>query len=254
MPGTSPAASTSDRASIGRVAIVGRGRVGFALAAGLRGAGVDVDEPLGRGADGEGADVVILCVPDREIAAAAKCLTGRPVVGHCSASTPLTVLEPYERFLLHPLLSIVRPDVRLAGATCAVDGDTPHARDVAMTLCRKLGMRPVHVPEEHRALYHAAASLASNYLVTIEAAAAQLAAVAGIDRAALLPLVRGTVESWSALGEHALTGPLARGDEETVQAQRNAVAAAAPELLPLWDALVNATHALATKARVLGVR
>src|SRR5690606_34421565 len=94
--------------------------------------------------------------------------------------------------------------------------------------------------------YHAAASIASNFLVTLQAAAERIAATAGVDRAALVPLVRATVDNWAALGpERALTGPLVRGDEATVARQRAAIAQRAPELTALFDALADATRALA---------
>ncbi|MEO8624552.1 MAG: DUF2520 domain-containing protein, partial [bacterium] len=100
---------------------------------------------------------------------------------------------------------------------------------------------------EQRALYHAAASMASNYLIALEGAAERLAQAVGLDREALVPLVRATIEQWASLGARdALTGPIVRGDEETVARQRDAVAAAAPDLLPLWDALATATRSLAT--------
>ena len=86
-------------------------------------------------------------------------------------------------------------------------------------------MRPVVIADDDRAAYHAAASIASNLLVTLEAAAERIAATAGVDRELLLPLVRATVENWAELGpERALTGPVARGDEATVARQRAAVA------------------------------
>ena len=104
----------------------------------------------------------------------------------------------------------------------------------------------MRVAPEDRAAYHAAASIASNFVVTLEAAAERLAATAGVDRAALAPLVRAAVETWAELGpERALTGPIARGDEGTVARQREAVLARTPELAPLFDALVDATRALA---------
>jgi predicted short-subunit dehydrogenase-like oxidoreductase (DUF2520 family) len=94
--------------------------------------------------------------------------------------------------------------------------------------------------------YHAAASIASNFLVTLEATAERLAAVVGVDREMLVPLVRATVENWAALGpEGALTGPVARGDEATVEAQRSAIAERMPEAAELFDALVGATRELA---------
>jgi predicted short-subunit dehydrogenase-like oxidoreductase (DUF2520 family) len=107
-------------------------------------------------------------------------------------------------------------------------------------------MRAVEVPERDRVAYHAAASLASNFLITLEAAAEHLAATAGVDRDMLVVLVRATIDNWAALGaERALTGPVARGDERTVAAQRAAVQERTPELLELFDALVERTRALA---------
>ena len=98
-------------------------------------------------------------------------------------------------------------------------------------------MHPTEIDEEDRAAYHAAASIASNFLVTLEAAAEQLAGTAGASRELLVPLVRATVENWAAHGAAALTGPIARGDEATVARQRAAVAERTPELLPLFDAM-----------------
>jgi predicted short-subunit dehydrogenase-like oxidoreductase (DUF2520 family) len=117
---------------------------------------------------------------------------------------------------------------------------------VVRALAESLGMRPFAVADEDRAAYHAAASIASNFLVTLEAAAERLAAHAGAERELLVPLVRATVDNWAQLGpERALTGPLVRGDEETVARQRDAIAERAPELLALFDALADATRSLA---------
>jgi predicted short-subunit dehydrogenase-like oxidoreductase (DUF2520 family) len=228
------------------VAIVGRGRLGRALADTLRVAGVSVQGPLGRGADGAGADVVLLCVPDGEIAPAAVRVAPGRLVGHCSGATTLEPLAGHEAFSLHPLMTVPEHGATFAGATAAVAGSTPRALDAARTLAERLGLRPVEVVDADRAAYHAAASIASNFLVTLEDAAEELAATAGVDRAALVPLVRAAVENWAAAGaERALTGPIARGDEDTVARQRDAVAERTPELLPLWDALAEATRALA---------
>lgn len=107
-------------------------------------------------------------------------------------------------------------------------------------------MLPRRIEGPDRAAYHAAASLASNFLITLEAAAERLVGTAGGDRALLVPLVRATVENWAAIGpERALTGPIARGDEATVARQRGAVAERAPDLLPVWDALADATRSRA---------
>jgi predicted short-subunit dehydrogenase-like oxidoreductase (DUF2520 family) len=228
------------------IAIVGAGRLGTALAAALSAAGYDVLGPLGRGADARAAGTVILCVPDGEIASAAAAPRDA-LVGHCSGATGLDVLAPHEAFSLHPLMTVpagTEPAV-FAGAGCAIDGTTPRALAAAEALATALEMRPTRVADEDRAAYHAAASIASNFLVTIEGAAERLAATAGVDRALLAPLVRAAVENWAARGaEEALTGPIARGDDETVARQRAAVAERTPDLLPLFDCLVDATRAL----------
>jgi predicted short-subunit dehydrogenase-like oxidoreductase (DUF2520 family) len=239
-----------DRTHIPRsCAIVGAGRLGTALAAALRATGLPVEGPLGRGAS-PSADAVLLCVPDAEIAAAAAAVTPGPLVGHCSGATGLAVLAPHEAFGLHPLMTVpaaaeAAPSP-FAGAGCAVAGSTARAEACARGLAVRLGMQPTTVADEDRAAYHAAASIAANFLVTLEGAAERLAAGAGVDRALLVPLVRAAVENWARRGAaEALTGPIARGDEETVARQRDAVAERAPDLLPLFDALADATRALA---------
>ena len=238
--------STSDTPSCRRLAIVGRGRVGHALAAGLGAAGYEVNGPLGRGADGAGADCVLLCVPDGEIARAAAGILPGSLVGHCSGATGLDVLAPHEAFSLHPLMTVTTEGAKFARAGAAIAGATPRALAMAAELAGALGMRPVEIAEPDRAAYHAAASIASNFLITLEAAAERLGATVGLERDQLVPLVRATVENWASLGpERALTGPVARGDEATVARQREAVAEAAPELLSLFDALVGATRDLA---------
>ena len=229
-----------------RLAIVGRGRLGNALAPALAAAGYEVLGPLGREADAHGADAVLLCVPDAEIAGAASSITAGPLVGHCSGATGLAVLSRHEAFSLHPLMTVTAEGARFAGAGAAIAGSTPRALALAAELAQALGMRAAEVSDSDRPAYHAAASIASNFLVTLEAAAERIAASAGVDRDLLVPLVRATVENWATVGgERALTGPVARGDEATVTSQRAAVAERAPELLPVFDALLDATRSLA---------
>jgi predicted short-subunit dehydrogenase-like oxidoreductase (DUF2520 family) len=240
-----------------RVGIVGPGRVGTALARALGDTGVDVVGPAGRGERPSGCDAIVICVPDAEIAAAAEALTAAaPLVGHTSGATPLSALAHagVPGFGLHPLQSFAHPGVRFEGAGAAVAGTTAEALAFATALAERLGMRPFEIDDEGRAAYHAAASVASNFLVTLEAAAEAIAAGAGLDRGEarelFLPLVRRTVENLAELGpERALTGPVARGDETTVQAQRAAVEETAPELLPLFDELVERTRAVAAARR-----
>jgi len=233
-----------------RVAIIGGGRLGNALTGPLARAGIDVLGPLGRGSDAAAADVVLLCVPDAEIAGAAAVLAPGRLVGHCSGASGLDLLAPHEAFSLHPLMTVTADGAVFAGAGAAIAGSTPRALAVAAALAAALEMRAVHVPDDARTTYHAAASVASNFLITLEAAAERLAGEAGVERQLLVPLVRATVENWARVGaERALTGPVARGDEVTVSAQREAIRERAAELLPLFDALVDATRALAGRDR-----
>jgi predicted short-subunit dehydrogenase-like oxidoreductase (DUF2520 family) len=126
-----------------------------------------------------------------------------------------------------------------------VAGSTPRALAYARGLADDLGMRAVEIADEDRAAYHAAASIASNFLITLEAAAERML---GHDRELLVPLVRATVESWASLGaERALTGPIARGDEATVRASATRSQDRAPELLELFDAMAAATRDLAAE-------
>ena len=223
--------------------------MGEALSAALRSAGLRVRGPLGRGATGAGAEVVMLCVPDREIAAAARLIEQGSLVGHVSASSELALLEPHERFSLHPLLSVVGAGAPFRGAACAIDGSTPRAMEMARALADRLGMRARLIPDAQRALYHAAATIAANFLVTVEGMAERVGAHVGLDRDAFAPLVRATLDNWIARGAPAaLTGPIARGDDATVARQRAAVANAVPHELALWDALERATRLLVADA------
>jgi predicted short-subunit dehydrogenase-like oxidoreductase (DUF2520 family) len=223
-----------------KIAIVGNGRLGRALASALRTA-----DPYGRGYAGAGADVILLCVPDAEIAGAAAAIATGPIVGHCSGATGLDVLVPHEAFALHPLMTVTRAGADLTGAGCAIGGSTPRALGLARRLAATLGMRPFEIADADRTAYHAAASMAANFLVTLESAAARVAASAGVQRELLVPLVRAAVERWAVEGDASLTGPIARGDEATVARHREAIGERAPELLGLYDALADATRAVA---------
>lgn len=242
-----------------KLGVVGNGRLGAALSAAFRDAGYEVDGPVGRGEIPRG-EVILLCVPDSQIAVAADTVAGSaPLIGHTSGATPLGALRPAARgahvFGLHPLQTFAgngaAPDLR--GIGCAIAGSTPEALAGARQLAEDLGMQPFELPDHKRAAYHAAASVASNFLVTLQAMAEEVAADAGLEgpdaRRLLAPLVRRTVENWVELGPRAaLTGPVARGDRATVAAQRHAVEAASPQLLTLFDALVERTEVLAGEA------
>jgi predicted short-subunit dehydrogenase-like oxidoreductase (DUF2520 family) len=239
-----------------RIGVVGRGRLGTALTTALRAAGREVSGPAGRG-ELPSVDAIVLCVPDAEIAVAAATVAGAaPLVGHTSGATGLDALELAQaagRFGVHPLQTFTGSPgdaERFRGCRCAVGGTSPEALDAALGIALSLGMEAFELSDEQRPAYHAAASIASNFLVALEAAAEEVAAGAGLEpaaaRAALAPLVRATVDNWATLGpERALTGPVARGDELTVAAQREAVRATAPQLETLFDVMVERAQALA---------
>jgi predicted short-subunit dehydrogenase-like oxidoreductase (DUF2520 family) len=147
------------------------------------------------------------------------------------------------------LVTVTRSGADFAAVGCAVAGTTPRALAAAHGLAARLGMRAAELAEEDRAAYHAAASIASNYLVALEGAAEELLATTGVPRELLVPLVRASAEAWAAEGpERALTGPIARGDEATVARQRAAVAERVPGFLSAFDELVGATRAVARSA------
>jgi predicted short-subunit dehydrogenase-like oxidoreductase (DUF2520 family) len=248
-----PQATTPPGHASSSVAIVGAGRLGSALARALTAAGVAIEGPLGRDT-APGSEIVLLCVPDGEIAAAAARIGRARFVGHVSGATPLDELDGAagDAFGLHPLQTFAGGEGPAAfrGIGCAIAGTSPEALAVARDLAQRLGMAPIEISDAERAAYHAAASIASNFLVTLQAASERLAAGAGIDpadaRVLLAPLVRSTVENWAERGPaDALTGPVARGDHATVARQRAAVERHAPDLLALFDELAACTAAIA---------
>ena len=169
-----------------------------------------------------------------------------PWVAHVSGATPLATLAPHRRrFSLHPLQTFThdRGPEQLDGAWAAVTGESPEALGVAIELAEMLGLRPFVLADEHRALYHAGAAMASNYLVTLRRAAGQLLAAANVPEEALEPLMRRVLEN-----DFQLTGPIERGDWETVERHRAAIAAQAPDLLEAYDVLATLT-AESTRSR-----
>jgi predicted short-subunit dehydrogenase-like oxidoreductase (DUF2520 family) len=212
------------------VTIIGSGRVGSAFAARLRERGIAA-EPS--------ADLVVLCVPDEAIAAVAAEIPAGPWVAHVSGATPLTALEPHRRrFSVHPLQTFTRargPE-QLDGAWGAVTAESDEARAAGRWLAETLGLQPFELEDSARPLYHAGAAIASNYLVTLHAVASELFRAAGAPPEALVPLMRRTIENG-----FELTGPIERGDWETVEAHRRAIRAARPDLEPLYDVLAEAT-------------
>jgi predicted short-subunit dehydrogenase-like oxidoreductase (DUF2520 family) len=215
------------------VTVIGRGRVGSAIAGRLAERGAVV------GSEGD-ADIVLLCVPDSAIADVARGLTpGHGWIGHVSGATPLSALAPHtRRFSLHPLQTFTRsrgPE-QLDGAFAAVSGESAEAVAVARELADLLGLSPFELADDRRALYHAGAAVASNYLVTLYRIAAGLLEEAGAPPEALVPLMQRTIENG-----FELTGPIARGDWATVTAHIDAIRKARPEMEPVYRTLAEAT-------------
>jgi predicted short-subunit dehydrogenase-like oxidoreductase (DUF2520 family) len=121
------------------------------------------------------------------------------------------------RFSVHPLqtLTLARGAEQLDGAWGAITAEDDDARARAHWLAETLGLRPFTLADEHRASYHAGASIASNFLVTLYRAAAELVTEAGAPAEALVPLMTRTIEN-----DFELTGPISRGDWETVERHR----------------------------------
>jgi predicted short-subunit dehydrogenase-like oxidoreductase (DUF2520 family) len=212
--------------------IVGaRGRVGSTVSARLTERGVALNS-----ADPE---LVLLCVPDRAIAEVAAEISVGPWVAHVSGATPLDALDPHtRRFSLHPLQSFskARGPEQLDGVWGAVSAETDEARAVARWLADTLGLRPFDLEDDKRAAYHAGAAVASNYLVTLRAAARSLLNAAGAPPEALDPLIRGVMDTG-----FELTGPIARGDWETVERHLAVIRTERPELEELYLVLAEAT-------------
>lgn len=212
-----------------RVRVVGRGRAGGSFEGALRAAGWAVeliahdDDRLPDAA--RDVDLVLLCVPDGAIAPVAARIDAHEttVVAHCAGSRTLEELAAHpRRASVHPLVSMpdpVRGARRLIGAWFAVAGD-PLVGEVV----RALRGTAVEVPDDRRVEYHAAAVIASNHLVALMGQVERVATGAGVPLEAFLDLSRGSLENVAEVGPAAaLTGPVARGDHETVLAHLSAL-------------------------------
>jgi predicted short-subunit dehydrogenase-like oxidoreductase (DUF2520 family) len=277
-----------------RVGVIGAGRVGAVLAAALRSAGheigsvagesdasrrriadllpgVPVDKPT---AVARHSDLLLLTVPDDMLANVVAMLSAsgaiRPgqLVVHTSGRHGLAVLEAARRvgarpIALHPAMTFTGTAVdlpRLEGCVYGVTADEPE-RAVAERLVADLGGRPMWVPEERRALYHAALAHGANHLVTLVTQARELLAAAAGDDATydpadtLRPLLTAALDNALREGDAALTGPMVRGDVNTVGAHLDQIAAVAPHTLPSYVALAGDTlDRVVTDGRVLPIR
>lgn len=236
--------------------VIGEGRMGGSIARAARARGLDASVH-GRGFDSDGlaGDEVLICVPDDAISEVAAKLGEAPapprLVGHTSGATGLDSLVASGAtegfFSVHPLQTVPDSETSLDGSPAAVAGSDPGAARFAEELASALGLEPFEVPEESRALYHAAASISSNFLIALEQTAAEVMHAAGVDRPRerLAPLIRRTVDNWVERGPAALTGPVARGDRATIEMHREALAAVRPDLTGFYDSLVDRTGVVA---------
>jgi predicted short-subunit dehydrogenase-like oxidoreductase (DUF2520 family) len=212
------------------VNVIGRGRVGSAVAARLEERGVELRED---------AELTLLCVPDAAIADTARDLVPGQWVAHVSGATSLSALDPHTlRFGMHPLQTFTksRGPEQLDGAWAAVTAESDEARAHGYELAETLGLRPFDLTDDARPIYHAGASIASNYLVTLHRAASRLFGAAGAPPEALVPLMTRTIEN-----DFDLTGPISRGDWNTVDAHVRAIHDEAPDLESMYLALAEAT-------------
>lgn len=249
------------RASVSIGFVVARAPAAAYAAAKRIGAGTPAIDPAETLTDGS---ITLLAVPDGAIATVAAALAEGPprqgaVALHVSGALAAGVLEPLRRRgvaigSMHPLASFAdrdRPPETLHGITCDLDGD-PIARAAARELVRALGARAIELEEGGKPLFHAAASLASNALVALLDVAQQIAERGGAPpmagRIALAELARTTLENVAHLGApHALTGPIERGERETIELHLAALRAKAPELLADYATFARATLASALR-------
>lgn len=233
------------------VRVVGPGRAGGALSSALTKVGWTVLAPVRHGgalADAaKDVDLLLLATPDGAIGEVAASITPveTTVVAHLSGARGLDVLATHPlRAALHPLTSMPTAEVgaeRLArGAWFALDASSDEAMTIVESVVTALGGRSFVVNDEHRVAYHAAAAIASNHVVALLGSAERVAASAGVPLEAYLELVRATIDNIEDLGvADALTGPVARGDWETVARHREDID---PSELALYDALVEAAQ------------
>lgn len=259
-----------------RISVIGAGRVGAVLAAALREAGHEIVATAGEStasrhriadllpgvpvakptAVARAADLVLLTVPDDMLGNVVTTLVGAGAIGpdqtvvHTSGRHGLAVLEPARAVgarvvAMHPAMTFTGTGVdlpRLAGCVFGVTADDAD-RDLAEGLVADLGGVSMFVPEDKRTLYHAGLAHGANHLVTLVAQAMELLSASGAEdpAATLRPLLRAALDNALDAGDAALTGPIVRGDVQTVMAHLADVTAHAPSTLPSYVAMARAT-------------
>ncbi len=257
--------------------VVGAGRVGAVLSSALRAAGhvvvaaaAESDASRARAAAllpgvallkptavARSCDLLLLTVPDdmlenvvTQLAAAGAIRPGQHVA-HTSGRHGLAVLDPARAagahvLALHPAMTFTGTALdlpRLRGCAFGVTADEEVSVALAELLVERLGGRLVLVPEDRRALYHAGLAHGANHLVTLVTQAMGLLRDSGaVDPAATLrPLLTAALDNALSMGDDALTGPIVRGDVETVRAHLDAIVRNRPSTLPSYVALARAT-------------
>jgi predicted short-subunit dehydrogenase-like oxidoreductase (DUF2520 family) len=271
------------------VAILGAGKVGCAVGGALRGAGLPVVAVTTRSAQtasraaertgvsagtdnaaaAAGADIVLLTTNDDAIArvcsevATAGAFTPGQLVVHMSGTLPLSILGPAASAgarigCAHPLQSFATHEQAARDIAGSVFGVTsgPNAAEELEAIVNALDGHSVTVPEDKKTLYHVAAAIASNYLVAVEDLAQQLLLEVGLDEpsagVALQPLAHVTLGNVAELGTaNALTGPIVRGDIDTIRRHLKALETLPADWLQLYKALGRHTLAIAERRGTL---
>ncbi|RYC14256.1 Rossmann-like and DUF2520 domain-containing protein [Nocardioides zhouii] len=272
------------------IGVIGAGRVGAVLAAALRAAGHEIVSAAGEsdasrrrieallpGVEGakptdvaRGCDLLLLTVPDDMLSnvvtmlAASGAIREGQVVVHTSGRHGLAVLAPARAvgartIAMHPAMTFTGTALDLTRLSGCVFGVTADDADRALTesLVADLGGRPMWVPEDRRTLYHAGLAHGANHLVTLVTEAMEILSAAGADApaATLRPLLTAALDNALDHGDAALTGPIVRGDVETVRAHLADLVTTAPQTLPSYVAMARATLDRAvTDGRLLPIR
>ncbi len=271
------------------VGVISAGRVGAVLGAALARAGHPVrsvsglsSRSLARAAEllpgaavrapdevAEAADLVLLAMPDDVLAGTVRGLvaTGSirsgQIVAHTSGASGVGVLAPVTEvgalpLALHPAMTFTggSEDLDRLGSCCfgvtAAEGDDA-AWHVAEALVMEMGAEPVRVPEAARPAYHAALVHGANHLMTLVTECAEVLAAAGVPSGERLmaPLLSASLDNALRYGDRSISGPVSRGDVETVRANIAAITQLAPASAPAYLALARRTTARARDAGIL---
>ncbi|MBN1956701.1 MAG: DUF2520 domain-containing protein [Desulfuromonadales bacterium] len=276
-----------------KVALVGPGRVGCAVAKHLHQAGYELSAVIGRTSEtaldactfigcsekaasldiatvGE-ARIILIAVPDDYISSLSEQIHAQlkepqdVTLVHFSGLHPAVIMRqhsPGARVLsLHPLLPFADRQSayeQLPNCPCAVEGDDT-ARSLGEELVQALGAQYFHLEGDKKALYHAAACIASNFCVTLMAWACELLQNCDIDNTRavelLAPLLQATLKNVTALGpEQGLTGPIVRGDSGTVSRHLDELKKISPQQQAVYRDLAKLTLSLAEKSGRLDSR